>query len=316
MTDASVSTPGLGIQCEQCHGTGQAATTGQHANTGVVVSSGIDVLGQSQVCGQCHGSYTNVAGTMGIYGYTTNLAMRDFVDINGASGGQSYTKIPTEEEFAASPAAYWMFPNGSNAKGNHYYYNEWAASGHSFRSALTATDPDAMAFQAAGNGHYSNNFDPNLTTGCYKCHTGEGYLQSKGSELAEDLVLTKDNVGKMGQECATCHNGHPSGRRRRRRARSGQGRGAQRQGPERGQRQHLRGLPQLAGRGHSARCRTRLPWPTSPPTAARATRSARPSTVAARCSTRRRAPSSCPAPSAKTATCPRPTRPPPASRTA
>ena len=133
------------------------------------------------MCGQCHGSYTNVAGTMGIYGYTTNLAMRDFVDINGVSGGQSYTKIPTEEEFAASPAAYWMFPNGSNAKGNHYYYNEWAASAHSFRSALTATDPDAMAFQAAGNGHYSNNFDPNLTTGCYKCHTGEGYLQSKGS---------------------------------------------------------------------------------------------------------------------------------------
>ncbi len=210
MTDASVSTPGLGIQCEQCHGTGQASATG-HTNTGVVISAGIDVLGKSQVCGQCHGSYTNVAGTMGIYGYTTNLQMRDFVDINGVSGGQSYTKIPTEEEFAASPAAYWMFPNGSNAKGNHYYYNEWAASGHSFRSALTKDDPDAMAFQAAGNGHYSNNFDPNLTSGCYKCHTGEGYLQSKGSSLAEDLVLTKDNVGMMGQECSTCHNGHPSG---------------------------------------------------------------------------------------------------------
>ncbi len=210
MTDANVSTPGLGIQCEQCHGTGQASASG-HANTGVVVSAGIDVLGQSQVCGQCHGSFTNVDGTMGIYGYTTNLAMRDFVDVNGVSGGQSYTKIPTEEEFAASPAAYWMFPNGSNAKGNHYYYNEWAASGHSYRSALTKDDPDAMAFQAAGNGHYSNNFDPNLTAGCYKCHTGEGYLQSKGSGLAADLVLTKDNVGKMGQECATCHNGHPSG---------------------------------------------------------------------------------------------------------
>lgn len=210
MTDASVSTPGLGIQCEQCHGTGQASAQG-HTNTGVVISAGIDVLGQSQVCGQCHGSYTNVAGTMGVYGYTTNLALRDFVDINGVSGGQSYTKIPTEEEFAASPAAYWMFPNGSNAKGNHYYYNEWAASAHSYRAALTKDDPDAMAFQAAGNGHYSNNFDPNLTTGCYKCHTGEGYLQSKGSGLAEDLVLTTDNVGRMGQECATCHNGHPSG---------------------------------------------------------------------------------------------------------
>ena len=182
-----------------------------HANTGVVVSSGLDVLGKSQVCGQCHGSYTNVAGTMGIYGYTTNLALRDFVDINGVSGGQSYTKIPTEEEFAASPTAYWMFPNGSNAKGNHYYYNEWAASAHSYRSALTKDDPDAMAFQAAGNGHYSNNFDPNLTAGCYKCHTGEGYLQSKDAPIADGFVLTKDNVGMMGQECSTCHNGHPSG---------------------------------------------------------------------------------------------------------
>ncbi len=166
-------------------------------------------MGQSQVCGQCHGSYTNLDTTLGIYGYTTNLQMRDFVDINGVSGGQSYTKIPTEDEFALNPTAYWMFPNGSNAKGNHYYYNEWAASGHSYRAALKATDPDAMAFQAAGNGHYSNNMDAGMN-GCYKCHTGEGYLQSKGDPLAQDVVLTKDNVGKMGQECVTCHNGHPS----------------------------------------------------------------------------------------------------------
>jgi hypothetical protein len=163
MTDASVSTPGLGIQCEQCHGTGMAdATSGQHTNTGVDVSTTLDVLGQSQVCGQCHGSFTNVAGTLGIYGYTTNLAMRTFVDVNGVSGGQSYTKIPTEAEFAANPTAYWMFPNGSNAKGGHYYYDEWAASGHSYRAALAFSSPnpapaDAMAFQASGKGIYSNN---------------------------------------------------------------------------------------------------------------------------------------------------------------
>ncbi len=136
--------------------------------------------------------------------------MRDFVDINSVSGTQSYTKIPTEDEFSLDPKGYWMFPNGSNAKGNHYYYNEWAASGHSYRAALTKTDPDAMAFQAAGNGHYSNNMDAGMN-GCYKCHTGEGYLQTKGDPIAKDLVLTKDNVGKMGQECITCHNGHPDG---------------------------------------------------------------------------------------------------------
>ena len=209
-TDASVSTPGLGIQCEQCHGTGQADDANGHVNTGVDISGSLAVLGQSQVCGQCHSSGTNMAGTLGIYGYTSNLPMRDFVDINGTGGTQSYTKIPSEDEFSLDPKGYWMFPNGSNAKGNHYYYNEWAASGHSYRAALTKDDADAMAFQAAGNGHYSNNMDAGMS-GCYKCHTGEGYLQTKGDPIATDLVLTKDNVGKMGQECITCHNGHPDG---------------------------------------------------------------------------------------------------------
>ena len=100
MTDPAVSYAGLGIQCEQCHGTGVASATEGHTNTGVKISSDLETLGQSQVCGQCHGSYTNLSTTLGIYGYTTNLAMRDFVDINGVTGGQSYTKIPTEDEFA------------------------------------------------------------------------------------------------------------------------------------------------------------------------------------------------------------------------
>ena len=169
----------------------------------------------SQVCGQCHGSYTNLSTTLGIYGYTTNLKMRDFVDINGMSQGASYTKIPTEDEFAASPAAYWMYPNGSNAKGNHYYYNEWAASAHSYKAALaTATptaNPDAMAYQASGKGIYSNNLfgTDTVAAGCYKCHTGEGYLQTKGDPLAQGFTPSADTVGKMGQECVTCHNGHP-----------------------------------------------------------------------------------------------------------
>jgi formate-dependent nitrite reductase cytochrome c552 subunit len=222
MSDPAVSMPGLGIQCEQCHGTGQYDATNGHTNTKVVVSSDLQTMGQSQVCGQCHGSYTNLSTTLGIYGYTTNRQMRDFVDINGVTtpgSGPSvspslapitYTTIPSEDDFALRPTAYWMYPNGSNAKGGHYYYNEWAASAHSYRAALTKTDPDAMAFQAAGNGHYANSFDPNLTTGCYKCHTGEGYLQTKGAPMAQGVVLTKDNVGKLGQECVTCHNGHPS----------------------------------------------------------------------------------------------------------
>jgi hypothetical protein len=213
MTSAPVSYPGLGIQCEQCHGTGQASATEDHMGTGVKVSTDLETLGNSQVCGQCHGSYTNLSTTLGIYGYTTNLAMRDFVDVNGVSGGQSYTKIPTEDEFALSPTAYWMYPNGSNAKGNHYYYDEWAASAHSYRAIYSSASPEAMAFQASGKGIYSNNlFGTNtVAVGCYKCHTGEGYLQTKGDPLAQGFTATQANVGMMGQECVTCHNGHPDG---------------------------------------------------------------------------------------------------------
>jgi len=213
MSDPTVSYPGLGIQCEQCHGTGQASTTEGHMGTGVKISSDLETLGNSQVCGQCHGSYTNLSTTLGIYGYTTNLAMRDFVDVNGTSGTQPYTKIPTEAEFALDPTGYWMYPNGSNAKGNHYYYDEWSASAHSYRAIYTSASPEAMTFQAKGNGVYSNNLfgENTVAAGCYKCHTGEGYLQTKGDLLAQDFTATQSNVGKMGQECVTCHNGHPNG---------------------------------------------------------------------------------------------------------
>jgi hypothetical protein len=213
MTSASVSYAGLGIQCEQCHGTGQASGTEDHMGTGVKISTDLETLGNSQVCGQCHGSFTNLSTTLGIYGYTTNLAMRDFVDVNGVSGTQSYTKIPTEDEFALDAKGYWMYPNGSNAKGNHYYYDEWAASAHSYRPIYSSASPEAMAYQRSGKGIYSNNlFGTNtVAAGCYKCHTGEGYLQTKGDPLAQGFTATQANVGMMGQECVTCHNGHPDG---------------------------------------------------------------------------------------------------------
>ena len=209
MNDPAVSAPGLGIQCENCHGTGTKTDTGHGGfYTGTDTSTTLEVLGQSQVCGQCHGSYTNMAGTLGIYGYTANLPLRDFVNVDGVpKGSYSYTKIPTEAEFLAEPTKYWMFPNGSNAKGNHYYYDEWSASGHSYRGALTATDPDAMTFQAAGNGHYNAKTS---SLGCAQCHTGENYLKSKGAKIAGSFTPANDNVGFMGQECITCHNGHPS----------------------------------------------------------------------------------------------------------
>lgn len=223
-TDATVSQPGMSIQCEACHGTGFKSTTnttkhwnsgtqlshripaGTTATGGVLPATTVATLGQSQVCGQCHGSYTNVADTLGIYGYTPNLPLRAFVDINGTpAGSASYTYTPTEAEFLANPTMYWMFPNGSSAKGNHYYYDEWAASGHAVRGALTAASPDYML--GATGSHYNATTSP---LGCAKCHTGEGYLQSKNAAIMTGFTPTNSNTGFMGTECISCHNPHPS----------------------------------------------------------------------------------------------------------
>src|SRR5664280_573208 len=220
-TDPAVSYSGMSIQCESCHGTGVAAdvNAGGHFNTGTKLSAGnpdasfnIEVLGNSQVCGACHASYTNT-GPLGIFGYTPDKRLADFVDVSGAPAGRApYTKIPTEAEFMASPLAYSMFPNGDNATGHHFYYNEWQASAHSWRGALTKTSADASAYQKLGTSDYSNAFDPTLAGGCYKCHTGEGYLTSKNASVAKYMPSpAASNVGFMGQECITCHTGHPAG---------------------------------------------------------------------------------------------------------
>ena len=220
-TNPAVSQPGMSIQCESCHGTGVAAdaSAGGHFNTGTKLSAGnpnaafnIEVLGNSQVCGACHASYTNT-GPLGIFGYTADKRLADFVNVSGTPAGRApYTKIPTEAEFLASPLAYSMFPNGDNATGHHFYYNEWQASAHSWRGALTTDSADASAYQQLGTSHYSNSFDPTLSSGCYKCHTGEGYLTSKNATVAKYMPSpAASNVGLMGQECITCHTGHPAG---------------------------------------------------------------------------------------------------------
>jgi hypothetical protein len=211
IADPKVSNPGMSIQCEACHGTG-TKVAGGHMGIGTNVNTDLETLGNSQVCGQCHGSGTNVAGTQGLYGYTPNQPLYKFLDVNGVSGGQSYTKIPTEAEFMAAPTAYWMYPNGSNAKGNHYYYSEWSATAHSYRAKYTKDSPEAMTFQKNGGGHYAVAADAQtrFTQKCYECHTGEGYLSSKNAKIAQGFTPTADNVGQMGQECAVCHNGHPS----------------------------------------------------------------------------------------------------------
>ena len=342
MSDPTVSQPGMSIQCESCHGTGAPrppATTApadKHWNSGTQLSNRMPdttwrQLATSQVCGQCHGSYTAVTGTdgkttLGVYGYTPNLPFRTFGDINGLSGGASYTYIPTEAEFMAAPTKFFMFPNGSNAKGNHYYYNEWSASAHSYRGAYytatpPTTNPDAMTYQAAGNGHYNATAQSSIDSKCYRCHTGEGYLESKGvidKYLAynETFTATKDNTGFLGQECSTCHGGHPASLDEADVVRAPDKAGrAQRNRPHRGQPEHLRGLPQLAVRGAGHEPGLQADRHAHRRVAVRAIRSARRS-AARSCWTSPSPATSCPASSARTATCPRPTRAPTATRTA
>ena len=241
--------PVMSIQCETCHGTG-AKVAGGHMGTGTTVNHRRSKsLGQSQVCGQCHGSYTTVAGTLGIYGYTPNLPLRNFVDVNGVSGGQSYTKIPTVDEFMAAPTAYWMFPNGSNAKGNHYYYDEWAASAHSYRGALHQGLPGRHGLPGRGQRSLLNAKHRSASTAATSATPVRATSRARTPRSPRTSSPTVDNVGFMGQECARA-TGPSVGVGAEDVVREPDKAGERSAtGLDRGQRQHLRGLPQLAVRG-------------------------------------------------------------------
>lgn len=229
LTDPEVSKKGMGIDCEQCHGTGMksSGSTTQHQDSGTELSHRMSSaqnggtatdfrqLLNSQVCGQCHGSYTDVAGTAGVYGYTPNLQLRNFVNINGnqaaSAGSVSYTKVPTEEEFALHPKWYQFFPNGSNARGNHFYYNDWSTTAHAARGAYySATEPDKSTDPDQLVGAAKSTYDADTwQLACGKCHAGEYYLKTKGDPLLAAFTPGTTNIGYLGVECVTCHESHP-----------------------------------------------------------------------------------------------------------
>jgi hypothetical protein len=204
--------PGMGIQCERCHGTGVAATAGNGGHWG----SGVKIVGfntpamkgtamaasykilDSEVCGQCHGTVKsgNVAG------YTPDQNLTSFV------GLYTLADVPTEASFTANAAAYKFFPNGENRSNKHWYYSEWALSGHSVRGAITATDTRALPYQAAGLSHYTSAGASRVL--CNRCHTGEGYLKRKGATIMSGWTEGVDTAGNYGQECAVCHVSHGS----------------------------------------------------------------------------------------------------------
>jgi len=236
---------GAGIQCENCHGTGVASTENDHWGTGVMINSQsgqsisaptseeIRPLLRSDVCGQCHGSYR----TANFLGYTPDKPLYLFASVQIGA-----TEIPTEASytadvagFEADPTGYnggagrlkfrYLWPNGINsgymferADGStyqagmkHVYYTEWALTGHSYRSKLTSSSPDASMYQKSttmnglGGGGLSNATSAYRDSRCGYCHAGEVYLKRKGDPIASEISTDNASIGYLGVECASCH---------------------------------------------------------------------------------------------------------------
>lgn len=209
--------PGIGIQCERCHGTGVAAAVdaGGHWGTGVKVvgrNTGSDLakvssgaILNSEVCGQCHGSFKSGGN---IAGYTPDKNINAFV-----TNPYKLSDVPDKLLFETSStvkASAKFYPSGQNKGNKHSYYTEWALSGHSVRTFYSkdATDSSGLAlttpYQQSGASHFSNASPKE----CKRCHTGEGYLKRKGAKIMSGWVEGVDPAGKIGQECAVCHVSH------------------------------------------------------------------------------------------------------------
>jgi hypothetical protein len=203
---------GASIQCEVCHGTGEASVAVSNHygpfTSNVKIVKGNALL-DSQVCGQCHGRF-KAGNTLG---YTPDQNLLTFVT------PYSFGDIPTEATWngginAATGKAWVFFPNGANRTQKHIYYQEWILSGHSYRGAyydpvggVTLDDPRVTPYQKVIGGHYSPKADF-AEEYCINCHTGEGYALRKGLALVKNFEPTEDNVGFMGTECANCHIAH------------------------------------------------------------------------------------------------------------
>ena len=218
-----------GIQCERCHGTGQAAASfavGEHWSSGVKIvgwdttstnpnarAASQNIL-DSQTCGQCHGTFKTGGSTLG---FTNDQSLMTF------EGNGSYfygrTDVPTDASYTANPSAYSFYPTGQDKTLRHDEYTEWAMSPHSLRAQLTSTSPNATPYQKSGwvernenaaNGtpgkvetsHFTESI---ASTGCNQCHTGEGYMKRKGVAIIQNLTESTSTEGFLGTECSSCH---------------------------------------------------------------------------------------------------------------
>ncbi len=218
-TSAQSFVPGSSIQCENCHGTGVNDPSTNHfsAGTSIVGFGSNDVASHkildSQICGACHNSSTDVTGTLGTVGWTPDQTLTAFVNITSQTVNPAYTASPgvmfAKQNQGLLDANF--YPNGS-ANGNaghvnYSYYNEWLQSGHSVRVQVSASSTSASWYQKNVGSHFSINA-ASTSVGCLECHTGEGYLSRKGAAIMSGFTLTKADSGFYGQECAICHTPH------------------------------------------------------------------------------------------------------------
>jgi hypothetical protein len=236
--------PGASIGCERCHGTGLAAASdaGGHWLSGVKIvgfntpttfpaarASSFKLL-DSQVCGQCHGSFkggnitgftpdnTITAPTVGVTGGFVTPYYGATINAN-AFGATRTTDVPDQAAFEASSglqASSKFFPNGENKSLKHVYYTEWGMSKHSWRSQLTSVSPNATAYQQTGASHFTPKTGGTQQLLCNRCHTGEGFLKRKLAvdtpagfgNIMSTIPETTSTEGFLGQECADCHISH------------------------------------------------------------------------------------------------------------
>jgi predicted CXXCH cytochrome family protein len=204
-TETSVS--GLGIQCENCHGTGEAAAPvngGHHQLAQVKIVRTTAVL-KSQVCGQCHvtgdakeKNYLGIKFFSSPNGYTADRKLSDFFDAYGTVAPNDFVKGSRASAIPTIPlnSSVKFYPNGSNKSMHHVYYNEWAISPH----ARSLRYRNGDLWTAA----------PSAT--CLPCHSGEAFLKSigYGAASANDVYSTPSSVASdtLNIECAVCHTVH------------------------------------------------------------------------------------------------------------
>jgi putative cell wall-binding protein len=203
---------GASIQCENCHGTGEAGPppVGNHygdATSNVKILKGTQLL-DSQICGQCHAAWKSG----NLRGFTPDQNIFTFVTPYGLSD------VPTRANWNGgirSGTTVWrFFPNGANRSAKHSYYTEWAMSGHSFRPQYTGggIDPRETPYQKEIGGTFDAK---TVDVKCLQCHAGEAYAVRKGLAIMGPIpkvrgafVPTNSNSGFMGIECVNCHIPH------------------------------------------------------------------------------------------------------------